>query len=139
MARQALYPQGHHDGEAVRRKALEAGAAGYHRSPTTVAVCWIRCPATAEVLPAIVDAVGGKMQGLWWTVASAPAWTCSRRLALGADAVLIARPFVTAVYGAGAQEGVQAYVDKLAGELADTMSMCGAHSLAEITRNMVRV
>ena len=31
------------------------------------------------------------------------------------------------------------YVDKLAGELADTMSMCGAHSLAEITRNMVRV
>ena len=27
----------------------------------------------------------------------------------------------------------------LAGELADTMSMCGAHSLAEITRNMVRV
>mgnify|MGYP000476584093 CR=1 FL=1 len=46
---------------------------------------------------------------------------------------MIARPFVNAIYGAGA-EGVQVYVDKLAGELADTMSMCGAHSLAEITR-----
>ena len=49
-----------------------------------------------------------------------------KALALGADAVLIARPFVNAIYGAGAQ-GVQVYVDKLAGELADTMSMCGDH------------
>lgn len=61
-----------------------------------------------------------------------------KALALGADAVLIARPFVTAVYGAEA-DGVQAYVDKLAGELADTMAMCGAHTLADITRDMVRV
>ena len=36
----------------------------------------------------------------------------------------------------GVPDGIQ---HKLAGELADTMSMCGAHSLAEITRNMVRV
>jgi molecular chaperone HscC len=28
---------------------------------------------------------------------------------------------------------------ELAGELADTMQMCGAHSLAEITPDMVRV
>ncbi|MGB4981739.1 MAG: alpha-hydroxy-acid oxidizing protein, partial [Gemmiger qucibialis] len=61
-----------------------------------------------------------------------------KALALGADGVLICRPFVTAVYGGG-EEGVKCYIDKLAGELADTMSMCGAHSLAEITRNMVRV
>lgn len=73
----------------------------------------------------------------WWMAASARVWMF-KALALGADAVLIARPFVNAIYGAGA-EGVQVYVDKLAGELADTMSMCGAHSLAEITRNMVRV
>ena len=59
-----------------------------------------------------------------------------KALALGADAVLIARPFVTAVYG-GAQEGVQAYVDKLQAELADTMAMCGAHSLADIDRSML--
>ena len=61
-----------------------------------------------------------------------------RALALGADAVLIARPFVTAVYGGGA-EGVKAYVDKLQAELADTMAMCGAHTIREITRDMVRV
>ena len=54
------------------------------------------------------------------------------------DGVLICRPFVTAVYGGG-EEGVKCYIDKLAGELADTMQMCGAHSLAEITPDMVRV
>ena len=59
-----------------------------------------------------------------------------KALALGADAVLIARPFVTMVYGGG-QEGVQAYVDKLQAELADTMAMCGAHSLADIDRSML--
>ena len=61
-----------------------------------------------------------------------------KALALGADAVLIGRPFVTAVYGGGA-EGVRAYVDKLRAELTDTMAMCGAHSLSEITPDMVRL
>ena len=61
-----------------------------------------------------------------------------KALAMGATAVLIARPFVNAVYG-GAAEGVKALVDKLEAELSDTMSMCGAHSLAEISRDMVRL
>ena len=56
--------------------------------------------------------------------------------AAGADGVLICRPFVTAVYGGGA-EGVQVYVDKLKAELADTMAMCGARSLADIKRSML--
>ena len=38
----------------------------------------------------------------------------------------------------GGEEGVKCYIDKLAGELADTMQMCGAHSIAEITPDMVR-
>ena len=42
------------------------------------------------------------------------------------------------MYGGG-EEGVKCYIDKIAAELADTMQMCGAHSLAEITRDMVRV
>ena len=54
----------------------------------------------------------------------------------GADAVIIARPFVTAVYGGGA-EGVQALVNKLGAELEDTMSMCGAHSIEEINSSMI--
>ena len=60
-----------------------------------------------------------------------------KALALGADAVLIGRPFVTAVYG-GAAEGVSALTEKLSGELADAMAMCGVHSLSEITREVVR-
>ena len=52
-------------------------------------------------------------------------------LALGADAVLLARPYVTAVYGGGA-EGVALLTNKLKSELQDTMAMCGVHSLAEI-------
>ncbi len=59
-----------------------------------------------------------------------------KALALGADAVLIGRPFVNMVYGGGA-EGVKVYVEKLKAELADTMEMCGAHSLAEIRRSML--
>ena len=38
---------------------------------------------------------------------------------------LLYTSFVTAVYGGGA-EGVKCYIDKLAGELTDTMQMCGA-------------
>ena len=45
---------------------------------------------------------------------------------------------VQTVYGGGA-EGVRAYVDKLRAELTDTMAMCGAHSLSEITPDMVRL
>lgn len=61
-----------------------------------------------------------------------------KALALGADGVIIARPFVTAVYG-GAQEGVEAYVNKIGSELKDTMAMCGVTSLEEITQECVRV
>ena len=61
-----------------------------------------------------------------------------KALALGADAVIICRPFVSAVYG-GAGEGVRALVQKLGAELADTMEMCGAATLQDITRDMVRI
>lgn len=118
------------------QKALEAGAAGIVVSNHGGRVL-DGTPATAEVLPEIAAAVGrralvlvdgGIRTGL----------DVFRALALGADAVLIARPFVTAVYGAGA-DGVRAYVAQLQAELADAMSMCGARSLADISRDMVRL
>ena len=37
------------------------------------------------------------------------------------------------------REGVEAYIQKIGSELADTMAMCGVSSLAEITRDCVRV
>ena len=118
------------------KKALEAGAAGIVVSNHGGRVLDF-CPATAEVLPEIVDAVGGKMK-IFVDGGIRTGMDVFKALALGADAVLIARPFVTMVYGGGA-EGVRVYVDKLKAELADTMAMCGAHSLAEITRDMVRI
>ena len=116
------------------KKALEAGAAGIVVSNHGGRVL-DQCPATAEVLPAIVDAVGGKMTVLV-DGGIRSGMDVFKALALGADAVLIARPFATMVYGGG-QEGIQAYVSKLQAELADTMAMCGAHTLADINRSML--
>ena len=116
------------------KKALEAGAAGIVVSNHGGRVL-DQCPATAEVLPAIADAVGGKMK-VFLDGGIRSGMDVFKALALGADAVLIARPFVTMVYGGG-QEGIQAYVSKLQAELADTMAMCGAHTLADINRSML--
>ena len=97
-----------------------------------------QCPATAEVLPEIAAALKGTGVKVLVDGGIRTGVDVFKALALGADGVLICRPFVTAVYGGGA-EGVKCYIDKLAGELADTMQMCGAHSIEEITREMVRV
>ena len=48
------------------------------------------------------------------------------------------RPFVPAVYG-GEAEGAKLLFAKLKAELVDTMTMCGAHTLAEITREKVYI
>ena len=96
-----------------------------------------QCPATAEVLPEIVEAVNGSMKilvdgGIRSGV------DVFKALAIGADAVVIARPFVTAVFGGG-REGVASYIEKIGNELRDTMEMCGAASLADITPDMIRM
>ena len=119
---------------AGAKKALEAGASAIVVSNHGGRVL-DQCPATAEVLPAIADAVGGKMTILV-DGGIRTGMDVFKALALGADAVLIARPFVNMVYGGGA-EGVKVYVEKLKAELADTMAMCGAHSLADINRSMI--
>ncbi len=116
-------------------KALEAGASAIVVSNHGGRVL-DHCPATAEVLPEIADAVDGKMTIL----ADGGIRTgidVFKALALGADAVLIGRPFVNMIYGAGT-EGVRIYVERLKAELEDTMAMCGAHSLDEIDRSMIR-
>ena len=116
------------------KKALEAGAKAIVVSNHGGRVL-DQCPATAEVLPAIVDAVGGRMTVLV-DGGIRTGMDVFKALALGADAVLIGRPFVNMVYGGGA-EGVKVYVEKLKAELADTMAMCGAHSLSDINRSMI--
>lgn len=93
-------------------------------------------PATAEVLEEIVDAVdkrakiivdGGIRSGI----------DMFKAYALGADACLICRPVLISYYGAG-KEGIECYFDMLLNELKDTMYMCGARSISDITRKMIR-
>lgn len=116
-------------------KAVEAGADGIvvsnHGGRVQGGV-----PSTAEVLPEIVEAVKGK------TVIIVDGGIRSgvdvfRALALGADAVLIGRPILPMIYGGGA-EGFKVYMDKIVGELKSTMTMCGAATLKDITRDKVR-
>lgn len=118
-------------------KAKEAGAAAIVVSNHGGRVL-DQCPATAEVLPAIVEVLKGSGVKILVDGGIRSGVDVFKALALGADAVIIARPFVSAVYG-GAEEGVKLYIDKIGGELADTMSMCGAKTLADITRDMVFV
>lgn len=93
-------------------------------------------PATADVLEEIVQAVGKDMTILV-DGGIRSGQDIFKALALGADGVLIARPFVNMIYGAQ-EEGVKAFVDQLEQELIDTMEMCGASTIQEITRDMVR-
>lgn len=110
-------------------KAIEAGAAGIVVSNHGGRVL-DSAPATAWVLPEIAKEVNGRMK-IFVDGGIRTGMDVFKALALGADAVLIGRPFVTAVYGAGA-EGVQAYVNKLKDELQETMRMCGSATLADI-------
>lgn len=116
------------------KKALDAGAAGIVVSNHGGRVL-DQTPATAQVLPSIAKAVGKDMTILV-DGGVRTGLDVFKALALGADAVLIGRPFVVSVYG-GREEGVQTYVNKVGGELADAMQMCGPRTLAEINSDCI--
>lgn len=117
-------------------KAKEAGASAIVVSNHGGRVL-DQTPSTAEVLPSIVEAVGQDMK-IFVDGGIRSGVDIFKALAMGADAVLIARPFVNAVYGAK-EEGIQVLVDKLGSELEDTMAMCGATTLDEITKDMITI
>lgn len=118
------------------KKALESGAYGIVVSNHGGRVL-DQTPATIEVLPEIVEAVGGKMK-IFIDGGIRSGLDIFKCLALGADAVLIARPFATMIYGGG-KDAVKTYVQKLRTELVETMEMAGANSLRDIDRSMVRI
>jgi isopentenyl diphosphate isomerase/L-lactate dehydrogenase-like FMN-dependent dehydrogenase len=119
------------------QKAQQAGAAAIVISNHGGRVL-DQCPATAEVLPEIAASLKGSGVKVLVDGGIRTGTDVFKALALGADGVLICRPFVTTLYGGGA-EGIKLYINKLAAELTDTMQMCGAHSLAEISADMVRI
>ena len=110
--------------------ALEAGASAIIVSNHGGRVL-DQTPATAEVLYEIAQAVNGRMKILV-DGGIRSGIDIFKALAMGADAVVLARPYVTAVYG-GAEEGVKVLTEKLGAELKDTMKMCGVSSLEEIS------
>ena len=93
-------------------------------------------PSTAEVLPEIVRAVGGQTK-IIVDGGIRHGSDMVKALALGADAVLICRPFAVAWFGGGA-EGVQVYVEKLRTEFVEAMYMVGARKLSDLNPDMVR-
>ena len=119
---------------AGAKKAVEAGAAGIVVSNHGGRVQG-GTPATAEVLPAIAEAVKGQTT-IFVDGGIRSGVDVFRAIALGADAVLIGRPILNMIYGS-AEEGFKVYMDKIVGELKSTMQMCGAATLKGITRDKV--
>lgn len=115
-------------------KALETGAYGIVVSNHGGRVL-DQIPATVEALPAIVREVGGKMK-IFIDGGIRTGLDVFKVLALGADAALVGRPFVTAVYGGGAA-GAELLAQKIGTELAETMAMTGAIRLSDICPDML--
>lgn len=90
-----------------------------------------------EVLPEIVDAVSGKIPVLMDSDIRRGT-DIVKALALGARAVLVARPVLwgLAAYG---EAGVRTVLEMLQGETARTMALCGKPNLATLDRSLVRM
>ena len=89
-------------------------------------------PGAAAVLPDICDAVKGKITIL----ADGGVRTGGdvlKLVALGADAVMIGRPFCVAAMG-GLQKGVELYIDKIRTELEQAMVLTGVSTIGDASR-----
>lgn len=118
------------------QKAVEAGAYGIVVSNHGGRVL-DHTLSTIEVLPEIAKAVKGKLK-IFVDGGFRDGIDVFKALALGADAVIIGRPYVLAAYGAGA-EGVKVYTEKVGQELLETMIMTGCHTIKDITADKVIV
>lgn len=94
-------------------------------------------PGSADVLPEIAKAVKGKIKilvdgGVRTGV------DVVKMIGLGADAVLIGRPFVTASFG-GATDGVETYVNKIKSEIKGAMILTGCSNISEIDEKVIYI
>lgn len=118
------------------KKAIEAGAKAIVVSNHGGRVL-DETPSTASVLKEIADYAKGKCIVLV-DGGIRTGRDIFKALALGADAVIIARPFLQVAYGNGI-DGILTYVEELKKELRDVMLMCGAKKLTDISFDMVRM
>ncbi len=93
-------------------------------------------PGTARVLREVADAVRGQIAVLADGGVRSGA-DVLRMLALGADAVMIGRPFSVAVLGGG-KEGAAAYLEKIRQELTQCMVLTGTAAVREVDSRIIR-
>lgn len=93
-------------------------------------------PGTAEVLPEIAKVVKGKMT-IFADGGVRTGADVLKMLALGADCVMIGRPFSIAAVG-GLQEGVEKYIAKLTSELKQAMVLTGTDDLGNVDPSIIR-
>lgn len=117
-------------------KAVEAGAYAIVVSSHGGRVLE-SCPSTVEVLPEIRAAVGDKIK-IFVDGGIRSGEDIFKAIAMGADAVLVGRPYVVAAHGDG-KDGIVTYTKKLEAELKNAMLLCGASTIADISADMVRI
>jgi 4-hydroxymandelate oxidase len=88
-----------------------------------------------DALPPIVDAVGDRLE-IYMDGGVRRGSDVMKALALGARAVLLGRPVQWAL-ATGGEDAVIRIVDLIRGELTTAMALCGATSVAEISRSMI--
>ncbi len=92
-------------------------------------------PGAADVLASIADAVKGQITILV-DGGVRSGGDVLKLLALGADIVMIGRPVSVAAVG-GLQPGVEAYFEKIKGELIQTMVLTGTANVREVGREIL--
>jgi isopentenyl diphosphate isomerase/L-lactate dehydrogenase-like FMN-dependent dehydrogenase len=92
-------------------------------------------PASIEMLPAIVDAVGGKAE-VFMDGGIRRGTDVLKALALGAKAVLIGRPYAWALAADG-EAGVLKVLELLRDELQNALTTCGCAKIADVRRSLL--
>ena len=92
-------------------------------------------PGAAEVLPGIAAKVKGKAL-IFADGGIRSGIDVLKMLALGADAVLIARPLIIAAFGGG-REGVALYLNQLKNELFQAMLLTGTADVKEVSPSII--
>jgi 4-hydroxymandelate oxidase len=93
-------------------------------------------PATADIVAEIVDAVGGRAE-VYVDGGLRRASDVVKALALGARAVMVGRPSLWALAVGGA-DGVESLLRWYESELRRSMALCGAATVDQIDRSLVR-
>jgi 4-hydroxymandelate oxidase len=94
-------------------------------------------PAAIDLLPPVVDAVGGRIPVLL-DGGIRRGTDVVKALALGADAVAVGRPVLWGLAVAGA-DGVLQMLQTMRADLDRALALCGCRSLRDLTREFVRL